>query len=105
METEQLEINGLENYNDAHAHAYRILNKVEERLGDDRDLLSLVKWDWRHDLERMGWWFVVTHKGNDTGFFKVDTVVCDDKFYTECADTVAAWLLLQKTLSANGPDT
>lgn len=87
------------NYDAAHSHAYKILNMVQDMLGDDHPLVCLIRWEWEPILENAQTRFTVKYKGNFYSVVKNDSDMFDREWYQSTAEEITAWLLLQKGVS------
>ncbi len=91
-------ING---YKDAHANAYRLLNLVVEKLEDvDYSIVRLIKWSWQEQPAIQQTNFVIIYDKEFTfTVSKHHKDMFNDEWYHSAAETIAAWLLLQRGVS------
>ena len=91
----------INSYEDAHAKAYRVLNLVVEKLGDvDYHIVRLIKWSWQEFPEIQQINFVIVYNNEFTfTVSKHPKDLFNDEWYNSAAETIAAWLLLQRDVS------
>ncbi len=91
----------INNYDDAHATAYKLLNLVTEKLGYvNYHITQLIKWSWQEQPAIQQINFVIIYDKEFT--FTVSKHYKDmfnDEWYNSAAETIAAWLLLQRGVS------
>ncbi len=89
----------INNYDDAHAKAYEILNRVTELLDDNYTIIQLIKWRWEKTPDHWQLCFVIEYRGFTFCVMKNDSDMFTKEWYHSAAETIAAWLLLQRGVS------
>lgn len=90
-------------YDEAHATAYRVLNRVESLLKntDAGELLGLVKWRWQQVVDKNVYELIVSIRKQRIAItYPAMTLKQMDAFtqqwVDEAAEEIVAWMLLMK---------
>ena len=91
----------INSYEEAYANAYRLLNLVVEKLEDvDYTILQFIKWSWHEQPAIRQTNFVIVYNNEFTfTVSKHHKDMFNDEWYNSAAETIAAWLLLQRGVS------
>ena len=91
----------INSYESAHACAYKLLNLVVEKLGDvDYHIVRLIKWSWQEQPAIQQTNFVIIYDKEFTFTVpKHHKDMFNDEWYNSAAETITAWLLLQRGVS------
>lgn len=86
----------MNDFDEANAHAYRVLNLVQDRLGDKYPLLHPLRWDWKLIDQTFQWEFTVQFRGNYYTVNRAHMDMFESEWYESAAEEIVAWLLLQR---------
>lgn len=91
----------INSYESAHATAYKLLNLVVEKLEDvDYTIVRLIKWSWQEQPAIRQTNFVIVYNNEFTfTVSKHHKDMFNDEWYHSAAETISAWLLLQRGVS------